>query len=273
VDCKETLEYISAIVDKEFLPDKERRGVLSHIDICKGCRGEYELEVMTKTIVQMRVKVVAPPSRLVNSILQQMVALEAQPSQPRNIAQRVRAMLSSPRLRPAFAIAAIVIVAVVGILIFKNTTPSNTTIHSSHNDVITQSLYNYNAVIRGEIRLQKASADPEEIKRFFRDGGVAFTAHVPRLNVCELLGGVISEHNGVKLAHVLYRKGKSIIYVYQADMDVVMEGKRLDLADEAKTRITSGKWYVDDQRSDCHTLCSAVANMKKEELVAVLTTR
>ncbi|MFZ4622089.1 MAG: hypothetical protein ACOYNS_16125 [Bacteroidota bacterium] len=178
------------------------------------------------------------------------------------------------QLNPAIAFVALAVVAVGIYSLFipaKNGMPEDA-------NIIAQSMKNYQAVIGGSIKPQLVSS--EEGVRSFLTNGVSFDVNVPKMKGCSSCAAVLSEFNGIKLAHVVYQvDGKDIIYIYQASMNDAMDGKTIGLPDEARDELKKTDWYIRDMDGNTtlvmwrykNTLCSAVSSLKKEQMIALLT--
>jgi hypothetical protein len=149
---------------------------------------------------------------------------------------------------------------------------------SDESNIISQSLKNYQAVIGGSIKPQLVSSEDEV--HSFLEKDVSFDVNVPKMKGCSSCSGTLSSFNGVKLAHVVYELGdKSIIYIYQADLNEAMNGTSIGLPDEAKQELQKTDWYIREFEGNKtivmwrykNTLCSAVSEMKKDELIVALS--
>jgi hypothetical protein len=143
------------------------------------------------------------------------------------------------------------------------------------NNVVRQSVDNYHKILRGEIVPQVGSNDPVELRGFF-SGRTSFPVLVPQMKECACVGGVVNEHNGTGLAHVLYHRGTDVVYLYQACWETVQEGKMLEIAPEAKAALLETGWYtprptgIDAVVLWTHdrTLCIAVSHIAVDRLLA-----
>jgi hypothetical protein len=169
--------------------------------------------------------------------------------------------------------------AFIAVLLLLNDQPSEPTLSQAafaSNDVVSQSLLNYAAVLAG--RIKPHSAEPAQLETLF-SSITDYSVHVPKMKDCRLLGGVQSEFAGSTLAHLMYQHDTDIVYVYQTCLETVMKGERLSLSSEARNDLDRTGWYV-QQHPDGRTvvlwkkgrtLCAAVARMNKETLLACLT--
>ncbi len=278
MDCKETDEYISAVVDKERLEQQQQRAVSEHIERCVGCRNEYEMEVITKSVVQKHLRMIPTPPQLLNCILRRIRRAES--------IQTLNHMLKQPRdlflypvPRAVVVVAALVVAIIVGVVYFQSRN-ENYPVDTGRRDMILEAVNQYRSYAAGAVGLQVKSSDVTEIRKFFQ-GRVDFEVVVPTLRGWSLLGGVFTKCNGAGIAHLVYSKDDLIILLCQSNVNDVIRNARFDLPVEAKTAIAKGGWYTAKPHEDCivavwrenHVVCSAVAGIDKTELMELLTLR
>jgi anti-sigma factor (TIGR02949 family) len=273
VDCKEFQGRVSAAVDN-CLKKEEMDAMFDHAGACMECRYEYEIERATKSIVKSRALRVRAPEGLLRQITDQLEEIsKANIVVPRRFTLGTRSFL-----KPSIAF----VVACVAVIILLNLQEKNTVQPSGESsqthDVMVQSFANYKGVVDGVIRPQLAASVPEQLMGFFT-GKTEFPVLVPRMKNCTLVGGVVNEHCGAKLAHVVYTHNDDVIYVYQACWETVMKGEQLSLPDSIIQELQRTGWHSENFSgghaivlwTKGHTLCSAVARMPKEDLIACLT--
>ncbi len=271
MDCNEVQKYISAVVDSET-DATVKNEVSEHLRKCNGCRNEFELEQFTKYLVGNNLPKVTSPASLVTAI-SNLLSSERQ----QQITQRswYHELLDLLRWRTALAVSGALAVIVLLTLI-----PARS--HHSHaqpidNNIIHQTYNNFDSVLDGKIVPTMASTDPLAVKAYFTSK-VNFNVHVPRLKTCSLVGGVLSEYKKECMANVVYKHNDKIIYVYQAKLGSVMGACDLQLPDEAKHDLAQTGWYFENHSPDCSlalwivdsTLCCAIADIPKEQLIACL---
>lgn len=270
MECQEFLERVSAAVDRCLSKD-EMGKVLDHVGRCPACRYEYEMEQITKAVIQARSGQVRTPASVVARVTEHL----QQEGGKRGTVPRWRSQPWPSVLKPALAFAA-AFAAVALVLNFPSEDPP---LHgTSLDDVIQQSLANYSAVVRGTIVPELASNQPEHLRNYFT-GKTEFEVQFPPMKDCTLLGGALNDYAGMKLAHIMYRQTKGIIYIYQTCWDEVIKGEKLKLSAAAQQQLEATGWFSESQ-PDGHsvvlwkkdrTLCSAVARMTPQELIACLT--
>jgi anti-sigma factor RsiW len=275
VKCEEFQDLIAAAVDR-YLPGQEREMFEEHARRCPPCRSEYEAELSTKQLIRKRARMIVVPADLQQSILHQ---LEQKDGASRSVRQLWLKVTHAPLVRPAIALG---FTALVALLITSSANsprqiPLLTTAGFGPNNVIHQSIENFHKILRGDISPQIVSSERSTVENFF-SGRTGFPVMVPSMKECTLLGGVLNDHNGTPLAHVVYRAGDDIIYLYQACWETVQKGDVLEIAPEARTELITSGWYSSTSlesdalvlwKSD-RTLCVAVSHMQREKLLDYL---
>jgi hypothetical protein len=246
---------------------------LAHGGKCPACRYEYEIEIVTKSVVRGRAKMLRTPVSLIEQVAEQLER-EGRSATPLN-ASWWDELLSYRAVKPALAFGFACILLLLFLSLPKNPDATST---SQSSDVITQSLSNYQSIVRGDIKPQVASNLPENLVSFFA-GKTDFPVLVPKMKGCSLLGGVSNEYAGIKLAHVMYQRGGEVVYMYQTCWETVIKGEKLNLPQEAKDELLRTGWFTQSDPGGCtvvlwrkdRTLCAAVAHMDKDDLISCLT--
>jgi len=148
---------------------------------------------------------------------------------------------------------------------------------ASVDDIVGQSVANYEAVLDGRMVPQVISDRPDNVRTYFQ-GKTGFPVYVPSMRECTLVGGGVDEYRGMRLAHVLYRHGRQFIVLYQACRASVMEGDTLRLSCEARSDLDKTGWHCCTAPDGAaivlwvrgRTICAAVAPMNGEHLMAHL---
>ncbi|MGA7160606.1 MAG: hypothetical protein WBZ48_06370 [Bacteroidota bacterium] len=269
VDCREFQELISEAVDKRLhtnvLPQ-----FTAHAKECPSCRNEFEMEQITKSVVQAKVERQSLPSSAFSSLFPELEKLR--PSS-RNW---LTATFGEAFLNPAVALVALLLVAVGAVSLLQK---NNAIPISSEKNIIAQSLNNYSAAMTGAFKPMLVSHDPGDVKDFLAKD-TPFEVSVATLSDCDWCGGVLSEFNGVRLVHVVYKiGGEGLLYVYQVDMNEAMRGNKIGLPENAKAALTKTGWYFEQTPDLCNvvlwrhknTLCAAVSKIGREKMIALLS--
>ena len=277
MDCNEAQLYAGDAIDR-YLPNGIGKEFQAHLDKCKPCRREVALETLSKHMVRQNIQQIPTPRSIQTFILS---SLRLEYGQERSVRGSWLAGLST--FRVAFPALAGVIVAVVFFLIVssRNDPSYQMTAHTASNDIINLSFANFAVLQSGKMQPTMVSAIPESVNDYFQKSNLQFGVHIPHLKTCEWCGGSASECSGVKQAHLLYRAGKELIYVFEVSDDDALYGTQVSLPLAAKRALTQSGWYTDPDHPDCNVVlwktdeavCVAVSTMKKAQLLALLTTQ
>lgn len=275
--CEQIIDLIGYALDGE-LPKEHEAEFHRHVTICPPCRAKYELEALAKNIVRSKIKRVPTPPHVYETVVRTLrVEQEVAPSSnPSSWRER---MLHRRFLFPVLATGA---AASLLFLIFTPTDHTDqATRHTAANDIINQSIVNFALVRSGELKPSMISCYPEGVIGFFERNGLRFAVNVKNIEGCEWYGASSSEYNGVTLAHVVYKIGNDIMYVFQVSESDVHQGSLLQIPPAAREALAKTNWYIDPDHPDCNvvlwrekgTLCAAVSTMKKDRLLALLTAK
>jgi anti-sigma factor (TIGR02949 family) len=277
VNCREALEYISAVVDGE-LEAKKRGEFEGHIASCSSCRNELEVETMTKRVIGGKLRFTKVPDRLRINILQQVYAgFPTQGMERTSFGVLFERLLSRPFIKPAIALGVVALVVIVGINVLSHREPEPVIPVSTTADMVDQAVEHYSKYLQGGVKLQLVSSNHDEVRNFFKDK-VAYEVYVPNVEHAELVGGVLCEHGGVKFLNLVYKMGDKVVYVYMGCSKEMKASGKVGLCAKAESDLQKTGWYFDTTRTNCNVavwkegdrVCSAVADLKQEELLALL---
>ena len=93
------------------------------------------------------------------------------------------------------------------------------------------------------------------------------------------MGGRCSEYANERIAHLLYQHKNDVIYLYQIKFHDSFTPGGLQLPHEVMSELQRTGWYFENGKPDCSlaiwitdsTICCAIADITKEQLVASLT--
>jgi hypothetical protein len=274
VNCQEFQEHISAAVD-DCLGIELRGSFESHRGECASCRQEFEAEAMVKSLIGVRASRVSAPKELAYRIAHAL-RLNEPPMYEEHVSWW-RSLVASAFFRPAVAFGAACLIVMLIVHPPSTNPPTFSTASLIPGDVIAQSLANYRDLLSGRITPERVEK-PEHLKSFFA-GLTEFAVVVPEMKGCSLVGAVRGQHAGTNLAHVVYDHNGKRIYVYEACWKTVQEGKKLRVPDNVRAALDRTGWYSDSAPdggaivlwTKGATLCVVVATMKREELLAFVT--
>lgn len=140
----------------------------------------------------------------------------------------------------------------------------------------TQSYANFAAVKQGKVSFHKETSSYGELTAFFRQHGVEYDLIAPEMPA-RLLGGVISEHDGHKMAHLVFSYHDTLIYMFQAPREAFSQ-HTVEVENEVLYIVDQGAWYWEDNIGKGTlaiwekgaTVCAIVADMTPESLQTLL---
>jgi len=261
VNCNDFHECVCEVIDKR-LSEERTKELLQHADVCPQCKFELRALQASKNIVRSKLAPQSVPAEVYYSILNKTAIAAKTPWLVR---------IFPATLNPALAVVALLVIAVGIYSVFFSSS------NADDSNIINQSLANYQAAIGGTLQPQLVS-NYDDVRNFL-EKEVHFAVIVPKVKKCKSFSGRSSDFKGVKLAHVAFQLNGSTIYIYQTDMSEAMKGEKIMLPSEAKDELAKTNWYVKEYPDNKtlvlwkyeNTLCAAVSNMNKDQLVALLT--
>lgn len=274
MNCNETHQHLVDAVDR-LLPDDLYAAVLAHLKLCVPCRSEYELQLLAKQIISAKLKKSSTPDAVRAAVR---AALDQEASRPAPFFRR--ALIPGGRLTSALAASA----AVLLLLVFLNipsTLNDDDYAHTSVNDVINRSVQNFSLVRNGELKPSMIACYPDIVVGYFEEKGFDFAVSIPVDDSCDWYGAVSDTYDGVKQAHIMYKRGNDLLYVFEVNKSTALPGSTFSLPAAARRSLAETGWYTDPQHQDCNvvlwtvneTLCAAVSTMGKDQMLAVLTAK
>jgi hypothetical protein len=276
VECSLVEEYFGDAIDRVLPADVEQEFRM-HLEGCRRCRNAYELEKLSKQVVQQHITHAVTPESVRASVSKSLK--QAYRESLGRAGGWIERLLSPGVLIPTLA-GGVVFAAFIVLLTLPNESTYDMSAHNAPNDVINLTFKNFALIRSGQFQPALVACSPESIADFFERNNVDFTVNVLKVP-CDSYSAIWSEYEGVKVAHVLYKIGGEMLYVYQVSQDEALKGPKLSLPPAAKTALAKSGWYTDPNHPNCNivvwtvngTLCVASSTMKKEKLLAVLTTQ
>jgi hypothetical protein len=274
VNCSEAQKWFGDAIDRE-IPSSVREEFFVHLRACLPCRNEYELELLGKNIVHSKIQRIPAPAQVHQSVL---TSLRQQYENTREtwVARFLGGRILAPVLTASLAILALLV-----LLTLPKSTAIDEYAHTAPNDIINQSLNNFALVRSGTLKPTMVACYSDVMIGYFHRQDVDFAVSVLSDDSCDWFGAMSNSYGGVKLAHIVYKRGNDLLYVYEVDKDEAMNGSILRLPTAARTALDETGWYTDPKHKDCNvilwtvdkTLCAAVSTMSKDRMLALLTAK
>lgn len=142
-----------------------------------------------------------------------------------------------------------------------------------------QALNNFAALKEQKVTLHKATSSFAELEKFFRAHGVNYYLIPPEFP-SELLGGVISQHDGQTMAHIVLRYGSTLIYMFQAPRSA-FASHAMEVESTVLHIVDNGAWYWEESQYNGtlaiwerdNTLCAIVADLPPKSFQSLLQSK
>lgn len=296
--CKELHEQITAYVDDRVDQEEYRQKVQQHITYCPDCRAAFELELKTKMVVRQSAQRVTVPDVLRQSITEQVDAASQQRKEqiirsagaeaPAGWLDRFADTFMSP-LGVGLAVILVIIGAYV-VFVPEPPTVAERVVEGSSGDVVEQAppaapenffnkaAMNFAAILEGNLKVQHATGDQQELAKYFRDKGVAYSVSFPKVRA-QLAGGVVSEHGTTRFAHLVYTVGDTIIYLFEVPKDELRKGAVVYVTPDVMNQLEGGKVFWEEPYGTMRLvmfrngdiICAAVSNAPRRSVEQLLT--
>jgi len=276
VTCPEAQELAGSALDGT-LTESVRAAFFGHLNACHPCRREYRLEAAARSVIREHVPRVTMPDAVRRSII---AAVRTESENSAKGQTGFWAALFGRIPAPVYGIAfALILIA----FLLIPTGPSDDLIrHAAANDVINQATANFALFRDGKVKTALTSCSPEQIHAYMNAQHVPFLVDIRPMEECDGYSAIVNECEGVAVAHVVYKIGNELLYVYQVKTEEAIGLQaHFTLPQAARESIEETGWYTDPQHPDCNvvmweeggTLCAAASTMKKERMLAVLASR
>jgi len=293
-------ELISSYIDKQIKDEAARKRVEDMLSNDSNLEKKYQSELLTKRLLQERLRNVEVPyslqmniSRSIDSLIEEANQKRANHTElipeyagSRNFYEHLKYVLSLPvRLgsfpvpRYVFAVVLILMISAVGVYVnyHNNGLPQNSRLLSgSDKNIVKQAINNFHKILSGEIKPHPVSKPSEEVKNFLTAEN-NFPVFVPDISDYKLVGTICDHYNGQKLCHLVYAKGDDMIYIYQTKTSCLQK-KDLEIPDEVRQEIDTHKYFMCDNfdTQNCtitvwyrdNVVCTAVTNIPKQQMDA-----
>ncbi|MGE5350894.1 MAG: hypothetical protein ACM3P0_02355 [Acidobacteriota bacterium] len=267
MEQSELFEQVTALVDNEIKDQVELKEIRQKIEQNETLKTEFLIQSHIKVNLSNRFGSVETPPYLKERIISQI--LQEIPVRKEKVK---RLWFLNPRF--AFAPAAAVIILAI-IFFFKNDDASNIASQQNGlNNMFLQAKRNFQSIVDGKLQLEAAGSNSDALRQFFKDKGVKFQPMMPQSKQWDLIGAIVSEDNGEKLPHNVYRgKDGKLAYLYQANEECLKKKKAVTLSTDLLKMLDAGKSYKykDGDRNylvwkEKNNICVLVSNETMDKL-------
>lgn len=265
--CEEAIQWMSDAVDGR-LPRDLRRPFFEHVQACRSCLREYEMEQLTKKAITKHLFPLSAPVDLKGRVVQQL-ASEAG-SQP--VVRRFRAAVATRAVRYSVAAVAAVLFILIGVNVLDHGS-------ISPRDILASTQKNYEAMRQGTMKPEAIVYEPEEMQEYLQERA-SFNVVMPPVTECAYIAGLMSKLDGLQEAHILFKMDEvTYLYLYQVEYEKSIAKGLLQFPEESKPALRENKWFVKKLPDRTvmlwvsgETLCAAVSNMSESEMMEILST-
>ncbi|MCF8259220.1 MAG: hypothetical protein K9J12_00465 [Melioribacteraceae bacterium] len=216
LDRNETYEKLTAVVDHEIADKKELADLEYLINNDDDFKYEYLVQNSVKNLLKNKSHKISTPSIVLENVEKSIFGQTYQTDNKINWLDRITDFLFTPKY--AFGAALILVLLIIFNLSSNLNSDEIFISQSGNNNAILQARDNYHKILAGELGVQFASDNPEAVSNYFQKSGVNYATIVPSFPKWNLLGGVVSDHDGIKLAHQAYASADGeVLYLYQID--------------------------------------------------------
>jgi len=272
LDNNELKYQLTALIDGE-LTDKAKEIELKNIlQVNSDFQREYEILRFTKSLVQRKCKFHIASEKLKQKIIRKIKPVENPLPQPFKFLQDIFS-------KPAFAITGALALILIAVVLFFNQPSKNEILDLSSEqngaaNMFVQASSNFNNILTGKLTPQIVTEDEVKIKEFFSTHGVKYSTQIPKCKQWKILGAVISDAGGEKLAHHVYSNDKGkLIYLFQVEESCINKNELVKLSEHMMEYLDKGNCYI-STKGNCTTLmkkmnnniCAIVSNTSESEI-------
>ncbi|MEP7147114.1 MAG: hypothetical protein ABI792_08910 [bacterium] len=281
------LDYllISAYIDGEIKSEEEEQRIKKLINSDSNYYNRYIFEKLTKDTFHKRFSKIDTPIYIYKNIGKALdeyiqkstVSKKSVTSDVRIYSEHLKSQKSNLKRNLIYSSFAFILLIAVAFL-FNNILKTNPDLRD--NDLSSVSRNVFDKLQSGQVKLEYQSNNAKTLSDSMNKN-LDFKVFIPDVKDAVLMGGVCNEINGQKVAHIVHKKGDTLIYTLQANLKELMFNKdKIILCDEFKENISEGKnWFPclkDKNRSTViwvkgNVVCSTVAAMDYKDIAVILT--
>jgi len=259
----ENNELITALVDRELPADVES-DLLIKIKSNADLLYDYKVQLLIKKIVKGCV-FRKTPAALKHQIINQ---IQTEREKKNSNFDFIYGIFR----RPIYAFGSALAVITAIILLLFNPIQQNSGYNfgleqRGQDNMFVQARGNFQSLLNGKLAPQITTTDAEEIKTFFETEGVKYKIIIPEIENYSLVGGVVSDEQGEKLAHHVYADNQGhLIYLFQVDESFLAKNAVLKISDALHSYLDDGNCFTFSDRG-----VSTLMTKKENNILAIVS--
>jgi anti-sigma factor RsiW len=246
-----------------------------HLTHCAPCRRAFELELVIRNTVRDTLPHRSTPHPVREFILGALIAEEEADARRGQIVFRLwGGEYRLPVAAGAILAAAAMIAVVLGIHRMGR--------HPESRDlnIVQMAEENLAKIRTGALKPTVMTAEPQEIRRYFQQRGAGFASAIDPPQQGEWYGGILTEHDGIPMAHLVCKLGGELLYVFEVREEDVRRDEHLRLPIGVADGIARNGWFSESGDGEevvfwreNETLCAAASTMRRQDLLSLLAAR
>lgn len=253
------IDKITSYVDNELKDQNLIDEVKDLINNNEIVRSEYFIQSNIKNLLKERFTNQTAPDylkkRIINNI--HFISTPVKKEKTKNIF-----INQIFEIRFAFAVLALIVFILLVSMPFtpKLTTEILVAQQVGDNNFLVQTHNNFRNLVAGNLKVQHIALNREDLNDYFKNSGVKYSTSIPACPSWKADGAVVSEIDGLKLAHSIYKNDKGeLLYIFQVDNKMIGEKSKLCMSNDLQNYISEGN-YLKVKRNDCSIVIMKYGN-------------
>ncbi len=276
VKCEEA-QWLAVDEIDGRLPADVRHALFRHLQACPSCRRSYELGAVTRLAIRRALPSLPTPANVRRGVLQ-VIAVE-RPIQ-RVIGRSVRMLAHTLTARPAL-FGGLATAMFLAFIAFQPAMVQHSPYRPIAMNVVREAAVNLELFRTGQLQPAVITTKPDSLCGYLHTLGAPLASCVRSFRGWSWYGGSVTEHEGIKLTHLVCRVGSDYIYVFGVREEEMRRDGDFALPPSAMRRLATVGWYATPDSARCavvmwtenNTLCAAASTMKKADLLYYLASR
>jgi hypothetical protein len=298
---KEIHEQITAYVNERFDEQEYRKKIEGHVNNCPECRISFEEELKTRMVERPDARQNFSSDAVAGTLSGQTSRLSSgEKSSPATLhpagdeswlSRFAGNCVSSGGILFALFLvlggAALLIYPPAGDSGSTSDEPSfvvsegapviDTSTSTRPQNYFNKSSKNFQAIREHKFPLGIEASDNAALKQYFQQQNVGYDVQFPTVTI-PLAGGVVSQHGSTRLAHILYAKDDTMIYIFEVPEQLLRQGNVMYVTEDVMQRLSAGEkiWVEESGRSSQVTfkqgdvIMNVTANVPRTTLYVML---